>query len=72
MFVLFQWEQRYIEESTMRQIAVDAASVPKYVLFLVSHLPVLNALLFILLYDLGCINKYLHICLIFILFIFLQ
>lgn len=31
MFLLFQWEQRYIEESTMRQIAVDAASVPKYV-----------------------------------------
>lgn len=24
-----KWEQRYIEESTMRQIAVDAASVPK-------------------------------------------
>lgn len=24
-----KWEQRYLEESTMRQIAVDAASVPK-------------------------------------------
>ncbi|XP_064455840.1 angiomotin-like protein 1 isoform X2 [Ornithodoros turicata] len=24
-----RWEQRYLEESTMRQIAVDAASVPK-------------------------------------------
>ena len=24
-----QWEQRYLEESAMRQIAIDAASIPK-------------------------------------------
>ena len=24
-----QWEQRYLEESAMRQVAIDAASIPK-------------------------------------------
>ena len=24
-----QWEQRYFEESAMRQVAIDAASIPK-------------------------------------------
>ena len=24
-----QWEQRYLEESAMRQVAIDAASMPK-------------------------------------------
>lgn len=26
-----KWEQRYLEESSMRQAAIDAASLPKYV-----------------------------------------
>ena len=24
-----QWEQRYLEETAMRQVAIDAASIPK-------------------------------------------
>ena len=24
-----QWEQRYLEESAMRQVAIDAAAIPK-------------------------------------------
>ena len=27
-----KWEQRYLEESALRQAAIDAASLPKYVL----------------------------------------
>lgn len=26
-----KWEQRFLEESTLRQAAIDAASIPKYV-----------------------------------------
>lgn len=26
-----KWEQRYLEESALRQAAIDAASIPKYV-----------------------------------------
>lgn len=29
-----KWEQRYLEESALRQAAIDAASLPKYVFFL--------------------------------------
>lgn len=28
-----KWEQRYLEESALRQAAIDAASIPKYVAF---------------------------------------
>lgn len=28
-----KWEQRYLQESAMRQLAIDAASMPKYVVF---------------------------------------
>lgn len=28
-----KWEQRYLEESALRQAAIDAASIPKYVYY---------------------------------------
>lgn len=31
-----KWEQRYLEESALRQAAIDAASLPKYVRILLS------------------------------------
>jgi len=27
-----KWEQRYLEESELRQAAIDAASIPKYII----------------------------------------
>lgn len=33
-----KWEQRYLEESALRQAAIDAASIPKYVLHNISIL----------------------------------
>jgi len=30
-----KWEQRYLEESELRQAAIDAASIPKYITIII-------------------------------------